>query len=275
MKLLIGGKNRNIYMRKDGSAYYKSGGENVDVTYMFKKNGGGLKKQYIGGVQDYLGKQDNLGKVERTKRLKRNYSLVLGGANNEIIFPKIEINSSNIVPDNNILTEKSIDEFKELCRLAMFGAYSVYNKKISSNMDEDNIKIEKLKTDADYTASHDDGITSNATNDITVSRGYILNKVLGAFSDYSYYNKDLDSSSISTYTTDNPYILSNIKILSNLNNTPEYVDISKFKTIVDNINNLRIDTETAVPLDNSSAVVKGIKNIHGILFKQEKIGKIP
>ena len=53
MKLLIGGKNRNIYMRKDGSAYYKSGGENVDVTHMFKKNGGGLKKQYIkGGTQE-------------------------------------------------------------------------------------------------------------------------------------------------------------------------------------------------------------------------------
>jgi len=51
MKLLIGGKSRNIYMRKDGSAYYKSGGQQVDVTYMFKKNGGGLKKQYIkGGV---------------------------------------------------------------------------------------------------------------------------------------------------------------------------------------------------------------------------------
>jgi len=49
MKLLIGGKNRNIYKRKDGSAYYKSGGQQVDVTYMFKKKGGGLKKKYIKG----------------------------------------------------------------------------------------------------------------------------------------------------------------------------------------------------------------------------------
>ena len=39
MKLLIGGKSRSIYMRKGGSAYYKSGGENVDVSYMFKKKG--------------------------------------------------------------------------------------------------------------------------------------------------------------------------------------------------------------------------------------------
>ena len=49
MKLLIGGKSRNIYMRKDGSAYYKSGGQQVDITHMFKKNGGGLKKKYIKG----------------------------------------------------------------------------------------------------------------------------------------------------------------------------------------------------------------------------------
>ena len=65
MKLLIGGKSRNIYMRKDGSAYYKSGGQQVDVTHMFKKNGGGLKKQYIGGVED------NVAKVERKKKLNK------------------------------------------------------------------------------------------------------------------------------------------------------------------------------------------------------------
>jgi len=49
MKLLIGGKTRNIYKRKDGSAYYKSGGQQVDITHMFKKKGGGLKKKYIKG----------------------------------------------------------------------------------------------------------------------------------------------------------------------------------------------------------------------------------
>ena len=45
MKLLIGGKNRNIYMRKDGSAYYKSRGENVDITHMFKKKRWWFKKK--------------------------------------------------------------------------------------------------------------------------------------------------------------------------------------------------------------------------------------
>jgi hypothetical protein len=58
MKLLIGGKSRNIYMRKDGSAYYKSGGQQVDVTHMFKKNGGGLKKKYIKGGVDSETKEE-------------------------------------------------------------------------------------------------------------------------------------------------------------------------------------------------------------------------
>ena len=46
MKLLINDKRRNIYFRKDNSAYYKSGGSENDVTSMFKKTGGGLKKQF-------------------------------------------------------------------------------------------------------------------------------------------------------------------------------------------------------------------------------------
>jgi len=73
MKLLIGGKNRNIYMRKDGSAYYKSRGENVDITHMFKKNGGGLKKKYIkGGTtnEKFIDLKDNCNKLnEKLKAL--------------------------------------------------------------------------------------------------------------------------------------------------------------------------------------------------------------
>ena len=73
MKLLIGGKSRNIYMRKDGSAYYKSGGQQVDVTYMFKKKGGGLKKKYIKGgttEQEFDSLKDKCNKLnERLKAL--------------------------------------------------------------------------------------------------------------------------------------------------------------------------------------------------------------
>jgi hypothetical protein len=281
MKFLIGGKSRSIYMRKDGSAYYKSGGENVDVSYMFKKNGGGLKKQYIGGVQD------NLGKVEqKKKRLKRNYNLVLGGVTNEFQFPKIEIISSNIVPDDNVLTNDSIKEFKELCRFAMFGAYSVYNKKISSNIADDNIRIEGLKDDSDLTSYKTanridisdyatNGITSNAADNITVSRGYILNKVLGCFStrvdvDKSLSNNLVLSNTPTTYVNGN-YALCNVNILSNLDTTPEFMNKDDFGPIVNKINDLTIKTSVDIS-DLSIDSVKNIKNIHGILFNQEKIG---
>lgn len=69
MKLLIGGKSRNIYKRKDGSAYYKSGGQQVDVTHMFKKNGGGLKKQYIKGGNLSEGVKEIIKKYETEKSL--------------------------------------------------------------------------------------------------------------------------------------------------------------------------------------------------------------
>ena len=45
MKLLLDGKPRNIYFRKDNTAYFKKNGIENDITDYFKKSGG-LKKQY-------------------------------------------------------------------------------------------------------------------------------------------------------------------------------------------------------------------------------------
>ena len=148
MKLLIGGKSRNIYMRKDGSAYYKSGGENVDVSYMFKKNGGGLKKQYIGEVQD------NLGKVERTKRLKRKNKLFLGGT---ITFGAITVDSQKFKKDggsffelsdftgdagqeNFTKFESACDEMIKLCQIYMNYIHERFN-----NIDNDEKHVSELK----------------------------------------------------------------------------------------------------------------------------------
>lgn len=151
MKLLIGGKNRNIYMRKDGSAYYKSGGENVDVTHMFKKNGGGLKKQYIGGVQN------NLGKVERTKRLKRKNKLFLGGT---ITFGAITVDSqklrkvdgsffelsdfttgdAGVIKDNFTKVENACDEMIRLCQIYMNYIHERFN-----NIDNDENHVSELQ----------------------------------------------------------------------------------------------------------------------------------
>ena len=49
MKYFIEGRERKIYFTKDNTAFYKSKGNNVDVTYMFKKtkNGLELRKKYL------------------------------------------------------------------------------------------------------------------------------------------------------------------------------------------------------------------------------------
>ena len=78
MKLLIGGKSRNIYFRKDNTAYYKSNGNENDITHYFKKKGG-LKKQYSNLL------------VENNKVLK-NRKIIIGGASSIIpIFNNITI----------------------------------------------------------------------------------------------------------------------------------------------------------------------------------------
>lgn len=136
MKLLIGGKSRNIYKRKDGSAYYKSGGQQVDVTHMFKKNGGGLKKQYIGEVN-----QNTLSEVERKKRSKRKNKLFLGG---NIAFSSIKVKSEDLrVKDgeelrafdyNDITTHKKNFETAcrtiiKLCQMCLNLYHEIYNNK--------------------------------------------------------------------------------------------------------------------------------------------------
>ena len=51
IKYFIEGKERKIYFHKDNIAFYKSKGNQVDVTYMFKKTGSKLvlRKKYING----------------------------------------------------------------------------------------------------------------------------------------------------------------------------------------------------------------------------------
>ena len=137
MKLLIGGKSRSIYMRKDGSAYYKSGGENVDVSYMFKKNGGGLKKQYIGGVQD------NLGKVEQKKRSNKSAKQILGGVGKTIIeFDKIEIKSEEIIDTARVYKSSTApEELKKICCLALYGLGAAMTGRLENARDNDKLKV--------------------------------------------------------------------------------------------------------------------------------------
>jgi hypothetical protein len=115
MKLLIGGKSRNIYMRKDGSAYYKSGGEKVDASYMFKKNGD-LKKQY----------SENVKETHRIKKNKKFY----GGNTINITFQDINFNS-----DTNTTNDNKRKELLKLLQIA-------YNVVL-----EQSIRVDKTNND--------------------------------------------------------------------------------------------------------------------------------
>ena len=118
MKLLIGGKSRNIYMRKDGSAYYKSGGEKVDASYMFKKNGD-LKKQY----------SENVKETHRIKKNKKFY----GGANSiQFTFKSINFNS-----------DSAGNKRKELLKLLQIAYNVVLERRIYRDEDYNNTIVDK------------------------------------------------------------------------------------------------------------------------------------
>jgi hypothetical protein len=63
MKYFIDGRERKIYFTKDNTAFYKSKGNQVDVTYMFKKTKKGLelRKKYLktggAGEEDIIKKE--------------------------------------------------------------------------------------------------------------------------------------------------------------------------------------------------------------------------
>ena len=113
MKLLIGGKIRNIYNNKNGSVYYKSGGEKVDVSYMFKKNGGDLKKKYSESVKE-------------SSRIKNNIKFY-GGNPIQLRFQAIKFNS-----DINTVTDNREELRKELLKLLQI-AYNVVLERIITN----------------------------------------------------------------------------------------------------------------------------------------------
>jgi hypothetical protein len=104
MKLLINDKKRNIYFRKDNTAYYKSGGSENDVTSMFKKTGGGLKKQFSNLLIEGDEKSANmLGGKTKTRKNK----LVGGDINKKFSFESI-----SVTYDPNIPKEATSDDLK-------------------------------------------------------------------------------------------------------------------------------------------------------------------
>lgn len=288
MKLLIGGKSRSIYMRKDGSAYYKSGGENVDVSYMFKKNGGGLKKQYIGGVQD------NLGKVEQKKRSKKGFKQILGGAISIINFDKIEIKSEDIMTNAIYQADKAPKQLKNICCLALYGLGAAMTGELAYKADKDEIKVlvsSKKTAFLDYlkkTPGNNDideattpegeikpkatalgfiGYTGDKFNSggVPVTRAYILNKILQCFEGEGD-NCIANGQHILPNATGSLYLTGKTKFIdpaSGLFNRAG-ADIEKLKILLNNIYD--------ISKDDYSYIEQSALNLHTVLFIEEQIG---
>jgi hypothetical protein len=319
MKLLIGGKSRSIYMRKDGSAYYKSGGENVDVSYMFKKNGGGLKKQYIGGVQD------NLGKVEQKKRSKKGFKQILGGAISNINFDKIEIKSEDIM-NGNYQGDKAPEQLQKICCLALYGlgaamtgelekvdpAKDTINVTVGKNLDTfltylnksvlddpaksqineilsvpdknaifgQNVVKDELKTFIEKLGfANVTNATDFSSNEkcVTVTRAYILNKILQCFEgddgDCIAHSSEL----LPLAAPDFLHLAKKTHFINPIdgklnpglpyNPVPASVPdmLEKLKKVADRIFKVSLEADP----DN---IAKSAKNLHTVLFLEEQIG---
>jgi hypothetical protein len=81
MKLLLDGKQRNIYFRKDNTAYYKKNGIENNITEYFKKTGE-LKKTY----SNLLVKSETVNNVKKKKK-----KMITGGGAILDIFDPITI----------------------------------------------------------------------------------------------------------------------------------------------------------------------------------------
>ena len=326
MKLLIGGKDRNIYMRKDGSAYYKSGGQQVDVTHMFKKNGGGLKKQYIGGVQD------NLGKVEQKKRSNKSAKQILGGVGKTIIeFDKIEIKSEEIIDTARVYKSSTApEELKKICCLALYGLGAAMTGRLENARDNDKLKVtvgkdlirfvtylnkavpdsdpakplfgvilgavdklQEFKKNLGDNNSIKDAIEKAGFNElpvdidfttddncVTVSRAYILNKILQCFEETNgTYIADGDNDLAAAAAAPGPAAAAAPGL--NLANKTKFIDpilgtfnpdaaappviLGKLQKVLNNI--YKVSQET-----DPGKIKQSATNLHEVLFIQEQIG---
>ena len=149
MKLLLDGKQRSIYFQKDNTAYYNSGGSKTDITHIFKKTGGGLKKKY----SNLLIENDN------NILNKNNRKLILGGMLEINPFADIVINNDDklfykkihqifllakIQYHLGILDSKN-ENFRDLLIDIAVSGYNLYNDYSTISKNE-NDKDKVLKT---------------------------------------------------------------------------------------------------------------------------------
>ena len=119
MKLLLNGKQRNIYFRKDNTAYYKKNGIENDITEYFKKTGE-LKKTY----SNLLVKSETVNNVKKKKK-----KIITGGGVILDIFDPIKI---------SFITGAECLDIMELRKLCEHLIYIVIIVKIQFDINDNN-----------------------------------------------------------------------------------------------------------------------------------------
>ena len=108
MKLLLDGKPRNIYFRKDNTVYYKNNGIENNITHYFKKTGG-LKKTYSNLL------------VENNKTITvqplKNRKIILGGTGPTFSEINISIPKEEFKPIDKVIFMKGLLQFVLLCKI--------------------------------------------------------------------------------------------------------------------------------------------------------------
>mgnify|MGYP006174343067 CR=1 FL=1 len=214
MKLLIGGKNRNIYKRKDGSAYYKSGGQQVDVTHMFKKNGGGLKKQYIKGGNLSEGVKKIIKKFTTDKSLDK---IVDAFEDLKTFFNKFkDKNSLDTATLREVISQFSDIKKKHSFSFELFEAITKEDPSVKDI--EKNPKVKAIKDffdEIDFLV-----LNLRAANLKGLTTDLNLSKIDG-FNDVI---KKFNTAQSTVFSVTNVKIVTDIKVVKELRVEPEHID---------------------------------------------------
>jgi hypothetical protein len=215
MKLLIGGKNRNIYKRKDGSAYYKSDGQQVDVTHMFKKNGGGLKKQYIKGGNLSEGVKKIIEKFTTDKSL------------DEIVdaFQDLKTFLYKLKAENSLDADKlkvAISDFKNITTKSHSLTFELFKAITDKNPNVEAIgKNPKVKAIKDFFDEIEYFVLSLRTADL---KGLSTDLNLSEIDNFKNVIEKINTTQSTVYPFTNVKIVTDIKVVKELRVEPEHID---------------------------------------------------
>ena len=275
MKLLIGGKSRNIYMRKDGSAYYKSGGQQVDVTYMFKKKGGGLKKKYIKGGMNKAKFTELKEKCNTLRdKLKELHGKLAPHTFTDSGNPTTkDFITNDIIKDNfegSQLLTKLADEINDASSSYINGGVPEYDALMKLLKQAEVSKgIKSLLSDGgDGTIQKDleDIAAATAANFNTKQTALLarLNFFENVITEIGQIGETSDDANVVTISTIVPKISALSKFSGYIDNfDQEFLDLAHL--LISVINTLRKNSKIIMKSENSNEIKKQVKKLNALI----------